>query len=156
MLFKLLDKTVKGLLIFLFVSMVVIGFMQIFFRYVLGNSLSWSEESIRYMFVWATFLGVPVGVDRGLHASFDILARRLPANYKLPYEIFLLLLTGVVFAILAYIGFPYAFKNIRQLTPALRIPYTYVILAVPVGSIVGILYVGHCIAKLFRKEEGQA
>lgn len=39
-------------------AMAVIMGVQVFFRYVLGASLSWSEELTRYLFIWAGFLSV--------------------------------------------------------------------------------------------------
>lgn len=74
--FNCFDRALKVLLTVMAIAMIVIGFMQVFFRFVLKSPLTWSEEMIRYIFVWTTFLGVPVGVARNGHASFDILQKR--------------------------------------------------------------------------------
>lgn len=46
------------LMVILLGAMTVIMGVQVFSRYVLGTSLSWSEELTRYLFVWAGFLSV--------------------------------------------------------------------------------------------------
>ena len=37
---------------------VVINVAQVFYRYVLNDPIFWTEEAIRYVTVWFTFLGV--------------------------------------------------------------------------------------------------
>ena len=46
------------ILVVLLICMTLILGLQIVSRYVFRNSLSWSEELVRYMFVWSTFIGV--------------------------------------------------------------------------------------------------
>jgi len=133
--------------------MVVFGFAQVFFRYVLQNSLTWSEELIRYMFIWSTFLGVPIGLDRGIHASFDLLSKRIPERNKLGYQLLISMMSAFLFGVFIYTGIPYALSNINQRTPALLIPYTYVILALPIGGLVGLIYIIKIVLELLRKEE---
>ena len=36
--------------------------LQVFFRYVLNNSLAWSEELARYLFIWTIYIGISYGV----------------------------------------------------------------------------------------------
>lgn len=45
-------KIMKVLLILVLVSMIVILMAHIIFRYVLNNSLTWSEELLKIMLVW--------------------------------------------------------------------------------------------------------
>lgn len=152
--FHYFDASIKALLSILAIAMIVIGFLQVFFRFVVKSPLTWSEELIRYIFVWTTFLGVPVGVDRDGHASFDVLGKRVPQEYKSWYKIFLLLLAGIMFVVFIVLGIPFSMKNLAQLTPAMHIPYAYVIAAVPTGGAVGVIYVIHCIFKELKKKEG--
>lgn len=150
--FNIIDKIVKIVLIFLSIAMVIFGFAQVFFRYVMQNSLTWSEELIRYMFIWSTFLAVPVGLDLGIHASFDFLSKRIPEKYQSGYQILILMMTAFLFGVFVFAGIPYALSNIKQRTPALLIPYTYVILAVPTGGFIGFIYIFKNILELLRKK----
>ncbi len=150
--FKLFDRAIRFLMFVLALTMLVLGCCQVFFRYALRMPLSWSEELIRYLFVWSTFIGMPVGFDRGSHASFDILSKRVPQKYVPYYHTVLLVLALMSFLFLINYGFTFVAMNMKQTTPALKIPFAYVILAVPVGAIIGVIYVINSIVKLYRKE----
>jgi len=47
--------------------------VQVFCRYVLNDSLPWSEELARYLMVWMTFLTLPVVSRTKQHAALDII-----------------------------------------------------------------------------------
>lgn len=148
--FKYFDQALLVVLALIAIAMVIIGFMQVFFRHVLRSPLSWSEECIRYLFVWTTFLGTPIGIKRNGHASFDILGKKLPDKYQQPYRTMLYLLAILMFTVFIAVGFPFSIKNMSQLTPATKIPYGLVSLSVPVGGIIGILYCVDGIIGLFQ------
>jgi len=52
----------------------VVAVLQNISRFVLRDSLSWSEELARYLMVWATFIGASIGVKRGSHVGVEALA----------------------------------------------------------------------------------
>ena len=43
-------------------AMSIIIFIQVIMRYVFQNSLTWSEELARYMFVWLVYFAVLRGI----------------------------------------------------------------------------------------------
>ena len=49
----------------LILAMTLLIFWQVVCRYVMNNSLTWSEELGRYFFVWITFIGLPVALKYG-------------------------------------------------------------------------------------------
>ena len=56
---KWLDENLEEFLMGVFlVGMVLIMGIQVLARYVLGASLSWSEEITRYLFIWSGFISV--------------------------------------------------------------------------------------------------
>ncbi|MBU2511298.1 TRAP transporter small permease [bacterium] len=57
--------------------MMVIVLIQVFFRYVLNNSLTWPEETARFMMVWMTFLAAPIAYRIGANVSLDMLHKTL-------------------------------------------------------------------------------
>jgi TRAP-type C4-dicarboxylate transport system permease small subunit len=55
------------LLVFLLAAMSLLIGVQVFMRYVMQNSLAWSEELARYCFIWATYIGIAYGVRQDAH-----------------------------------------------------------------------------------------
>ena len=57
--FHWLDENLEEFLLVIgLIAMTLIMGVQVFCRYVLGMSLSWSEELTRYIFIWCGFLSV--------------------------------------------------------------------------------------------------
>ncbi|MFW5679589.1 MAG: TRAP transporter small permease [Pseudomonadota bacterium] len=50
---------------------------QVFYRYVLNDSIDWADEVSRLTFVWMIFLAVPHGIKTGAHVGIDILVNVL-------------------------------------------------------------------------------
>lgn len=61
-------------------SMVMIGslLLQVFFRYVLENALTWSDEVALLSFVWVVLLLASVGVRDGFHVRLSLFLNMLP------------------------------------------------------------------------------
>ena len=51
-LIKALNKTEEVVLVAMFALMVAIIFIQVIMRYVFQNSLYWSEELGKFLFIW--------------------------------------------------------------------------------------------------------
>lgn len=65
------------------VLMTVFISAQVFFRYVLNDSIVWSEPAAVILMGWFIFLGAAVGIREGYHLSFDVLLYVLPRRVKL-------------------------------------------------------------------------
>lgn len=77
-----IEKVLRVAACILFAAFHIMVFIQVFTRYVLNNSLTWTEQAARYMFTWMIMLFVPV-VTRGMdNLSFDVLLGKLPAKVK--------------------------------------------------------------------------
>ena len=61
-LFSWMDRTINWVLALLMAAMVVVITAQVWYRFILNDPLSWSEELGRYLFVWISFLGAAAGV----------------------------------------------------------------------------------------------
>ena len=64
----------------IFWLMALAVFLQFFTRYVLNNSLAWTEEIATYCLVAVVFLGAAMCVRLGRHIHVDFLFRYLPAG----------------------------------------------------------------------------
>ena len=56
---------------------------QVFCRYVLNNSPSWTEPGAVMLMSWFIFLGAAVGVRENYHLGFDVLLYVLPRGGKI-------------------------------------------------------------------------
>jgi TRAP-type transport system small permease protein len=59
-------------------SMVVIILVQVWWRYVLGNALPWTEEAARFLMLWMTGLMAPTAFRRGGFVAIDMVLGYLP------------------------------------------------------------------------------
>lgn len=65
------------------VLMTVLIACQVFWRYVLNDSISWTEPGSVMVMGWFIFLGAAVGIREGYHLSFDIMLHLVPDRVKL-------------------------------------------------------------------------
>ncbi|MEI2416684.1 TRAP transporter small permease [Orrella sp. JC864] len=72
----------QAMLALLFTLMVIVGGMQVFNRFLLNSSLSWSEELQKFSFIWLVFFAIPVAYQRGSHLCVDALVERLPLRLR--------------------------------------------------------------------------
>ncbi len=113
--------------------------LQVIMRYVLQNSLSWSEELAKYMFIWEVWLGVAYATKRKSQLRITVLRDRLNSN-KLPFkliEIVVMILWFCFGLFLIVVGFDMCMHvaALHQRSSALRIPMQYVYLGIPVGAL---------------------
>src|ERR1700704_6059146 len=83
----------------IFWSLAFIVFLQFFTRYVLNDSLAWTEEIARYGLMWVVFIGGAMVTRRNTHIAVELLA-----NVMKPGRMRSVLLAFVDFVKLAFIG----------------------------------------------------
>ena len=83
---KFLDENLEKMLCVIFLALMsIIIVLQVFFRYVLNNSLSWSEELARYLFIWMIYIGISYGVKLDKHICVDAVYTFMPKSIKRGY-----------------------------------------------------------------------
>ena len=125
--------------------MTVVVIAQVVCRYLLNNSLFWSEELERYMLVWLTFLGASVAYRRKMHPGVNILFKRLSPSCRRYTTIGVHLLSLFFFIIMVWYGCRFSYFVRLQTTTALSIPKWIIFTAVPLS---GLLLSVHALAFL--------
>lgn len=74
---NILNHLEEIIVVAMFVAMVLVIFVQVIMRKA-GNSLSWSEELGKFLFVWISWLGISIGQREGEHIKITMLVDRLP------------------------------------------------------------------------------
>ena len=83
----------------LFWGLAFIVFLQFFTRYVLNDSLAWTEEIARYGLMWVVFIGGVMVTRRNTHIAVELLS-----NVMKPGPLRVVLLASVDFVKLGFIG----------------------------------------------------
>src|SRR5882672_4494450 len=83
----------------LFWGLAFIVFLQFFTRYVLNDSLAWTEEIARYGLIWVVFVGGIMVTRRNTHIAVELLS-----NVMKPGPVRAVLLAAVDFGKLGFIG----------------------------------------------------
>lgn len=141
----------------LFSVMVILGFMQVFGRYVLNNSPTWTEEIIRFAAIWLTMIGSALTVRSDGHVSVDIVLGFMKNNKHRAIMVVLARIVCCVFLILFFPGaVEIVMKSMNSLAASVPLPYSYVYLAVPVGIVV--IFLAYCVtipklADLYKRGE---
>lgn len=73
------------LVIFWVLAFVV--FLQFFTRYVLNNSLGWTEEIARFLLIGVTFFGAIMAVRKESHIAVELIYRYLPRRGRFALQI---------------------------------------------------------------------
>lgn len=129
-----LTQAIEAISAVLLVAVILMNLSQIFFRYVLVDPLSWSEESMRYSTTWMVMLAGSAALFRDEHMAIDLLGKRGPDSLRRALRLLVLGSIAGFCALLMWEGFPAAIDNFRQVSPAIRIPMALPYLAIPVGA----------------------
>lgn len=62
-----------------FWGLAIVVFLQFFTRYVLNDSLAWTEEIARYLLMWTGFIGLVMVVRKESNIAVEIFYRWMPA-----------------------------------------------------------------------------
>lgn len=133
---KLVDKHFEEFfLVILSAVMVVVIFLQVFMRFVMENSLSWSEELARYCFIWMIYFGISYGAKKQRHIKVDALLVLFKEKGKLVFGIVsnLMFLVFCGFVIKYGSGMAQTLLGFGQTSPALQIPMGLVYYSAPIG-----------------------
>lgn len=136
-----MKKYLDNLLALLLGLIVVIMFAQVLFRYVFNNSLAWSEELIRFVFVWLTFIGGAILIRDNAHIAVEFFVERLPARFFGYLKIFNLAIVAAFLGAMAIIGFYWVYHSRGLYSSALGLPVNIALYgALPISAIAGIWY----------------
>lgn len=123
----------------IFSLMVVDVLWQVFSRYVLGESSSFTEEFARFALIWLTVLGAAYLNGKEAHLTMDFLTRKLsPVDYAKRRRV----VSGFMFvfaAVAMVVGggnLCYTTLRLGQVSPAIGIPLGLVYAVVPVAGLI--------------------
>lgn len=135
-LFRAIDENgERWLLLVLYVTIVVVIFMEVVRRFLLSYSSIWGEEIARYAFIYLAWIGASAGIRERAHIRIDVLFHYLRPRAQAA----LFLLGDALTLALAVIALYWSLEPIRtslvfgSVTHGLRISQAWFTAAVPLG-----------------------
>ena len=132
--FNRINKILEVFLITIFSLLVLDVLFQVFSRYILGTSFTWTEEFARFALIWLTIVGAAYLNARREHLSMDFLYQKLSDVNKKKASIFIeVLLFFFALIVMVIGGFNLVFitLHLEQLSGTLRIPLGYIYIIFP-------------------------
>lgn len=136
----IINIILKYLIILIFVALTIVALLQVFFRFVMRNPLTWTDEVCRYCLIWLTLLGIGVAAKRRSHISIDIICNFLPQGAKKVLGKFWNFCAIVFCAFLIKYGFDLVVLNMAQYSAGMHIQLGYIFIGVPLGALFILYY----------------
>lgn len=121
-------------------ALTAVSFVAVIFRYVLNDSLTWSEEFARYLFIWMVFLGAAIAARRRAHIALDVFSGRLGARGERALQWVERTATLAFAALVAIPGWTFVTVGMTNLSPAMEMPMGFVYAAPVAGCALIVLY----------------
>lgn len=123
--FARIDRTIELFVAVIFAAICVVGLLQVFNRFVLNSSLSWSEEAQIFGHIWIVFFGIPIAYRRGAHLYVETFREKFPARVGAAFDLMVEFMWLSFAASLMLLGWRVAEVAAFQESPGLEIPMSY-------------------------------
>jgi TRAP-type C4-dicarboxylate transport system permease small subunit len=108
--------------------------LQVFFRYVLNESIFWAEEFVRGAMLWGVMLSSALVAAGRAHIRIEVLELMLPPAGRRVVMILIDVLTLAFLITLIWAGIEFVDRTWFQHSPLLDVPKYTVYLAIPIGA----------------------
>lgn len=136
--FNKVNKCLEWFLIIIFALLVLDVLFQVFSRYILGTSFTWTEEFARFSLIWMTILGAAYLNAKREHLSMDFLYQKFSETNKKKASILIEVLVFTFALVVMVIGgfnLVYTTLHLEQLSGTLRIPLGYIYAIMPISGL---------------------
>lgn len=124
---------------------------QVFWRYILNDSIIWTEPASVMIMGWFIFLGAAVGIREGYHLSFDVVLYMIPHHAKMVLHSISDLVVAGFGGGMIWFGWQLAAKTAHNKLPSLGLSGAFDFIPIIVG---GVLIVIFSVERVARRAAG--
>ena len=132
---KFIDNFEEYFIVWTLALMTILIFIQVVMRYVFSNSLSWSEEMDRYLFLWCSWIGASYAVKERSHFRVEMFANLIKGRGRKYYELMVLIIWFIFSVLMTWYGTQLLLfiHETGQISSGMEIPMTLPYASVPAG-----------------------
>jgi TRAP-type C4-dicarboxylate transport system permease small subunit len=123
--------------------LVVDVLLQVFSRYILNTSFTFTEELARFSLIWLSILGAAYLNGKRDHLSMDFLFQKFSEKLKKKVLFFIeicIILFALIVMVIGGFNLVYITLNLGQLSGTLRIPLGYIYAILPLSGLLVICF----------------
>lgn len=125
----------------------VVVTVQVFFRYVLNESLDWGWDVPRLCFIVAVLLAIPLALARNVHVGVDLVIELLGMGPRRLVHRVNAVLMAALMAMVAYYAVVLARATWDQRLPGLDLSVGYFYVALFVAAVHSVLHLGRWLVR---------
>jgi len=129
--FNRFEKFVLGLIMCM---LLIMGFAQVVFRFVLEMPLAWAEELMTFLMIWVAYLGASAATNERKHIIVSMFVDLLPKRLRLGFTVFSQILWLACSIAMAYLGWHITLNYINRgaVTLGGKYPFWCASIAIPI------------------------
>ncbi|NMB17703.1 MAG: TRAP transporter small permease [Firmicutes bacterium] len=116
-------QTILGVLTL--AGIIICNSLGVFFRYVLRDPFTWTEELSVILFIWVVFLGSTVAAGAKRHVVVDVIVNRVSKEHQARIDILTRLISLGFLVVLTYGGFQLIPMMSTHYSVALNVPKSF-------------------------------
>lgn len=154
-LFNRINKIIEVFLVVIFALLVLDVLWQVFSRYILGRSFSWTEELARFSLIWLSILGAAYLNAKREHLSMDFLYQKLSASARKKLLLFIevcVFLFALIVMVVGGSNLVYTTLHLDQLSGTLRIPLGYIYAIMPISGFLIMCFSVYHLSKIYKNK----
>lgn len=150
---NLLAALVKGLAGLCLFAVFVLVTAQVASRFIFNFSFATASELSIYAMIWSVFLGAAVAFRGNQHIAMDFVKKLLPDNLSKIMNIIIFICLAIFLSVIALKGYDLSLRAMRQVSPAAGIPVGYISMAMPVCSVLALIFLIEDFYNQFKKAQ---
>jgi TRAP-type transport system small permease protein len=123
---KSLHKVASLGVLISFTAMILTVTLQIFSRFLLDSSPSWTEEAARAFFIYTIAFGVGAGIQNGSFVRLELIHRYLKARHIQLLDATVWALVVIFTGTISYYAWLFLQFGFNEKSPAMEIPMAFV------------------------------
>ena len=155
LIFNKMNLFLEKVLITIFALLVLDVLFQVFSRYILGTSFTWTEEFARFSLIWLTILGAAYLNGKREHLSMDFLYQKFSLANQRKASILievLIFLFALIVMVIGGFNLVYTTLHLEQLSGTLRIPLGYIYAIMPFSGLLIMCYSLYHISTIYSNK----
>ncbi len=120
-----------------FVSALVVLFINVILRQLLNSALPWAEEFMRYAIIWVTFFACSLCAEDNLHVGIDVFVQMAKPPLRKGMRVFGMLCAAAFSAFMVEFSFRNTLLLLEtaQKSPVMLLPMWIVYVSMPLGAL---------------------